>query len=105
MTDKEKQLQLARYRLQQADDSISEALYLLSGRQSPRSIINRAYYAMFYAVMALIVFESFSSSKHSGVLAYFNKKFIKEGILPNELGHSINKAFEFREIRDTSQLL
>lgn len=100
MTDKEKQLQLARYRLQQADDSISEALYLLSGRQSPRSIINRAYYAMFYAVMALIVFESFSSSKHSGVLAYFNKKFIKEGILPNELGHSINKAFELRQEGD-----
>ena len=100
MTDKEKQFQLARYRLQQADDSINEALYLLSGRQSPRSIINRAYYAMFYAVMALIVFESFSSSKHSGVISYFNKKFIKEGILPNELGHSINKAFELRQEGD-----
>ena len=86
MTDKEKQLQLARYRLQQADDSISEALYLLSGRKSPRSIINRAYYAMFYAVMALIVFESFSSSKHSGVLAYFNKKFITTA--PLSLGFS-----------------
>ena len=100
MTDKEKQIKLARYRLQQADDSINEALYLLAGRKSPRSIINRAYYAMFYAVMALIVFESFSSSKHSGVISYFNKKFIKEGILPNELGHSINKAFELRQEGD-----
>lgn len=100
MTDKEKQIQLAKYRLKQAEESIKEAEYLFSGKQSPRSIINRLYYAMFYAVLALIVFEPYSSSKHSGVLSYFNKKFIKEGIFPNELGLSINRAFELRQRGD-----
>lgn len=100
MTDKAKQIQLAKYRLKQAEESINEAEYLFSGKQSPRSIINRLYYAMFYAVLALIVFEPYSSSKHSGVLSYFNKKFIKEGIFPNELGHSINSAFELRQRSD-----
>lgn len=100
MTAKEKQIELAKYRLKQAEESINEALFLLSGKQSPRSIINRAYYAMFYAVLALIVFEPFSSSKHIGVLSYFNKRFIKEGVFPEELGRSINKAFELRQEGD-----
>jgi uncharacterized protein (UPF0332 family) len=100
LTDKEKQIQLSRFRLKQAAESIDEAVCLLSGKGSPRSIINRAYYAMFYSVLALIVFEPYSSSKHSGVLSYFNKKFIKEGLLPEELGRSINKAFELRQEGD-----
>lgn len=100
MTKEEKQIQIARYRLKQAEESIGEASCLLSGKESPRSIINRAYYAMFYGVLALLVFEPFSSSKHSGVLAYFNKRFIKEGIFPKELGRSVNKAFELRQEGD-----
>ncbi len=100
MTSKEKQIQLAKYRLKQAEESIDEANCLLLSKKSPRSIINRAYYAMFYAVMAIIVFEPFSSSKHSGVLAFFNEKFIKKGIFPKELGLSINKAFELRQEGD-----
>ena len=85
MTTKEKQVQLAKYRLKQAEECVDEAAYLLFGKKSPRSIINRAYYAMFYAVLALLIFEPFSSSKHSGVLAYFNKRFVKEGIFHEEL--------------------
>lgn len=97
MTTKEKQIQLAKYRLKQAEECIDEANCLFSGKKSSRSIINRLYYAMFYAVLALIIFEPFSSSKHSGVLAYFNKRFIKEEILPKELGRSINQAFDLRQ--------
>lgn len=100
MTTKEKQIQLARYRLKQADDCIDEALYLFHGKKSARSIINRVYYAMFYSVLALLIFEPYSSSKHSGVLAYFNKKFVKEGIFSEVEGRSINKAFELRQRAD-----
>jgi len=100
LTIKEKQFQLARHRLKQAEESIDEAIFLLSGEKSPRSIINRAYYGMFYAVLALLIFEPFVSSKHSGVLSYFNKRFIKEKIFPEELGRSINKAFELRQSAD-----
>jgi uncharacterized protein (UPF0332 family) len=100
MTLDEKRRELSSYRIKQAEESLEEAKYLLSGRKSPRSIINRAYYAMFYAVLALLVYEEYSSSKHSGVLIYFNKRFIKEGILPEDLGRAINKAFELRQRGD-----
>jgi uncharacterized protein (UPF0332 family) len=89
-----KQIQLSRYRLKQAEECIDEASYLFSGNKSPRSIINRLYYGMFYTVLALLIFEPYSSSKHRGILSYFNKEFIKKGIFPVEMGRSINKAFE-----------
>ena len=89
MTIKDKQIQLAKYRLKQAEESIDEAIFLLSGKKSPRSIVNRAYYGMFYAVLALLIFESYASSKHSGVLSYFNKRFIKGGLFPEELGQTL----------------
>lgn len=100
MIDKSKQIQLSRYRLKQSEECIDEALYLFSGNKSPRSIINRLYYGMFYTVLALLIFEPYSSSKHRGVLSYFNKEFIKKGIFPVELGRAINKAFELRQIGD-----
>jgi len=100
MTGEEKRQALARYRIQQAEESLDESRFLLSGDKSPRSVINRSYYAMFYAVMALLVYEPYSSSKHSGVLSYFNRRFIKEGIFDRDLGLQLNKAFELRQRGD-----
>ena len=73
MSISEKKRDLAFYRLQQAEESLDEAKYLFDGNRSSRSVINRAYYAMFYSVLALLIFEPYSSSKHSGVLSYFNR--------------------------------
>jgi len=97
LTGWEKQKELARYRVQQAEESLDEARFLLAGGKSARSIINRAYYAMFYAVLALLVYEEFSSSKHSGVLSYFNRRFIKGGVFDKSLGLWLGKAFELRQ--------
>lgn len=94
--DKQKQA-LALYRLQQADESLDEAQFLFEGKKSPRSVINRIYYAMFYAVLALLIFEEYSSSKHSGVLSYFNQNFVNKGLFSKELGRALNKAFDLRQ--------
>lgn len=100
MTIDEKKRLLIKYRITQAKESLDEAEYLLKGNKSLRSIANRVYYAMFYAVMALLVNEPYSSSKHSGVLSYFNRRFVKEGIFSKELGLAINRAFEIRQRAD-----
>ena len=91
---------LSLYRLEQAGESLNEAKFLLSGEKSPRSIINRAYYSMFYAILALLIYEPYSSSKHSGVLSYFNRHFIKEGIFDRDMGRWVNKAFDLRQRSD-----
>lgn len=97
MTSSEKQKDLTRYRMQQATESLDEARFLLNGGKSARSVVNRAYYAMFYAVLALLVYEEFSSSKHSGVLSYFNRRFIKGKVFDKSVGLALNKAFELRQ--------
>lgn len=91
---------LADYRLSQAGDCVDEAKFLISGGKNPRSIINRAYYAMFYAILALLIDEPYTSSKHSGVLSYFNRRFVKEGVFDRDMGRWVNKAFELRQRSD-----
>jgi hypothetical protein len=96
MTIEDKKRELALNRIKQAEESLEEAVYLFDGIKSPRSVINRAYYAMFYAILALLIFEKFGSSKHSGVLSYFNSHFVKTGKIPKALGRAVNKAFDMR---------
>jgi len=72
----------------------------MDGGKSLRSVANRIYYGMFYAVLALLIYEPYSSSKHTGVLYYFNKNFVKSGIFPESLGRHVNKAFELRQRGD-----
>jgi uncharacterized protein len=55
---------------------------------------------MFYAVLALLVHEPYSSYKHSGILSYFNRRFKREGVFPDSIGRSINNAFELRQRGD-----
>jgi uncharacterized protein (UPF0332 family) len=100
MNASEKKRELAMYRLAQAEESLAEAEYLFRGEKSPRSVINRVYYSMFYSILALLIFEPYSSSKHSGVLAYFNQHFIKTGLLSEDLGRAVNKAFDLRQRAD-----
>lgn len=99
ITDEKKNL-LALHRLKQAKESIEEARYLLEGGKSLRSVANRIYYGMFYAVLALLIYEPYSSSKHSGVLSYFNKRFVKGGLFSESMGRSLTEAFELRQRGD-----
>lgn len=57
---------------------------------------NRIYYACFYAVVALLLTRHLSSPKHSGVMALFNRHFIKEGVLPVDLGKFYSRVFDRR---------
>lgn len=97
-------LQLAQYRIQQARDTLKEA-DILAQEQSWRGVTNRAYYAMFYAVLALTVVKGFSTSKHAGVLAFFDRDYIKPGIFPKNLSKQLHLAFERRQAQDYGEFV
>ena len=59
------------YRLEQADESLDAARILLD-KTLDRSAINRAYYAMFYAVLALLATRKRETSKHGGAISLFD---------------------------------
>lgn len=46
---------LINYRLKQAKETIDEIEKMIDAKFSGRSIINRTYYAMFYAIVALFI--------------------------------------------------
>jgi len=96
----DKLIALIQYRLKEADDSINEAGVLLKEGMSMRAVINRLYYAMFYAVLALLQQKQIGTSKHSGVISCFDKEFVKKGIFDKELSKSLHRAFELRQKGD-----
>jgi uncharacterized protein (UPF0332 family) len=100
VTEPDKKNELVAYRLSQAAETLEEAMFLLDGGKSLRAVTNRAYYSMFYAILALLIDEPFASSKHSGVLSYFNRRYVSEGVFPKEIGRAINRAFDLRQQGD-----
>ena len=97
---KEEIASLIRYRLEQAQIALDDAKFLLDGNRSPQSIVNRAYYAMFYATLALLQKIGKIPSKHTGVISLFDTEFALKGIFPKELSRNFHKAFELRQISD-----
>ena len=91
---------LIKYRMAQAQVALEDAKFLLDGDRSPQSIVNRAYYAMFYAVLALLQKIDKVPSKHTGVISLFDTEFALKGIFPRELSKDFHKAFELRQVSD-----
>jgi uncharacterized protein len=65
-----------------------------------RSVMNRLYYALFYAVLALLQEKKIGTSKHTGAIALFDREFIKSGILDKSLSRILHRAFELRQKAD-----
>jgi uncharacterized protein (UPF0332 family) len=85
------------YRMEKSRESIKAARLTVNEKMLTFAM-NRIYYAMFYAVQAALGKKSISFSKHTQVKGYFNKEFIKSGVLPIDMGRLYNKAFEYRQI-------
>jgi uncharacterized protein (UPF0332 family) len=84
---------LVQYRLEQADAALNDAKYLLDGCRSPHSIVNRAYYAMFYAALAVLQKAGKIPSKHAGTIGLFDTEFVVKGAFPRELSRGLPQGF------------
>ena len=97
--------QLVQYRMDRARETLQDACLLLKQGGSPGSIINRAYYVMFYAALALLTTLGQGASKHSGVISLFDQLFVKTGKFPMAMSKAIHKAFDLRQIGDYRELI
>lgn len=90
---------LSKYRFETSLDNITDAKIMLdNGRY--KNALNRAYYSIFHAIRAVCALDGFDSSKHSGVIAFFNQNYVKTNIFPRELSKIIKYASESREKAD-----
>lgn len=98
-------LVLIRHRLNQAEESLKDAKVLLDSNRSPRSIINRSYYAMFYAVLALLQKIGKVPRKHSGVISLFDTEFVLKGFFPKSFLKISTISSTFVRYPTTRQLM
>jgi uncharacterized protein (UPF0332 family) len=78
MTDSQNTEALTRLWLDKTTETLA-AVPVLIREGFYGSAVNRLYYACFYAVTALLLNDGKQFSKHSAVLAEFNRHYVKEG--------------------------
>lgn len=91
--------------LSKSRQAISDAIYnIKDGRQN--TALNRIYYSIFYSVMALAYKEGFITSSHSQLMGWFNKKFIyEEKIFDNLLNDIYKHAYKQRQESDYNLII
>lgn len=90
---------LIAYRMEEAAEALADAeLLLKAGRY--RSAANRLYYAAFYAAVTVLLTKRLEYSKHSGVIAFFDREFIRTGLLPRDYSRTLHQAFNERQQDD-----
>lgn len=95
---------LIKYRISRATETLEEAKLALDHNKLNLAA-NRIYYSGFYIVSALALKNDFSTSKHSQLMSWFNKNYIKNGLLARELGKIYLDAFEMRQESDYEDLV
>jgi len=93
---------LVQYRLKQAEETLRASALLMEHRLG--GVMNRSYYAMFYAVLALLALRQLETSKHAGVISLFDREFVHTGVFPRELSRWLHQAFRQRLAADYAPL-
>ncbi len=91
----QRQLDLSRYRLEKARDDLNVSQLTFDNNNFSQSI-NRSYYSMFHTLRALLALEQYDSKKHSGIISYFAKYFVKTGKIETKYFKMLTAAFKIR---------
>lgn len=87
--------ELIQYRLDAAEEKWSAAQVLLEAGNYKDSV-GRSYYAMFSAVRALLAKDNVDFAKHSGVIVYFQREYIKTDRIEKKYSKYLSEAFQIR---------
>ena len=90
---------VARYKFEQAEDDLETAKILLAAGKY-KAANNRAYYACFHAVDAVLAKEPIAFKKHKDTLSYFNKNYVHTEIFPRNIGRKISRLEIIRHKSD-----
>ena len=90
---------LSEYRLTKANETLETAKRDLLAKDYA-SANNRAYYAVFHAMRAVLALDGEDYKKHSAVIARFTQLYLKTDIFPRELSKTISNASLIRNRSD-----
>lgn len=90
---------LTKYRLEAAAERLTVSKNLADDGHYKISVTN-SYYAIFNAVRALLSEAHLDFKKHSAVISYFRREYIKTGLLDVKFSDYIGDAFSARQYSD-----
>jgi len=97
--DEGNKIDLVKYRLETAKNDLKAAKLLIEAKEY-RASNNRAYYAIFHAISAILALDEKAYKKHKDAIGNFNKDYVKTEIFPREMGKKISRAEEIRHASD-----
>jgi hypothetical protein len=86
-------------RLAKAQDDLATARDNLAYNHW-RGAVNRAYYAVFHAASAVLLWLDIERARHSGTQAAFGEFLVKSGRIEPEFGEIYTRARKVREMQD-----
>lgn len=95
----DKRQDLCNYRIDQATETINVAKLCFENGHY-KDAINRAYYAAFYAVKAVLALDNIDFKRHKDVVAAFNRDYIASGMYEKEIGRLLSRLQKKRENSD-----
>ncbi len=95
MISEQERNSLIQFRINQANEAIEDVSKLIEANML-NIAVNRIYYGMFYSLNALALKYEFSSSKHMQLIGWFNKAFVKPGLVDIKYGQILRDAFKNR---------
>jgi uncharacterized protein (UPF0332 family) len=88
-----------RYRIESARKTF-EAAKVLADNGFWNSAVNRLYYAVFYAVNALLVLHEIQTKSHSATKSQFSLHFVKTGKFDKKYGRLLSELYDWRQKGD-----
>jgi uncharacterized protein (UPF0332 family) len=85
--------------LEYAEFTLQNSEYNLHGGFA-LGTINRAYYAMFYCMTALLFTENIHAKSHKGTLVKYEELFVKSGLMSKQTSTWVRDAFNLRQEAD-----
>lgn len=95
----EEKKSLCNVRLDKAKQLLSEAQKMIEFEMF-ESAANRSYYSIFHSMRAVLALDGEDFKKHSGVIQYFQREYIKTGVFDKHFSKVIKSAFTLRTESD-----
>lgn len=95
---------LIKYSIEKAEDALKSGELNMQNNLLTEAQ-NRAYYSVFYVVLALAYMDDFTTAKHHKLMGWFNKKYIHENkIFDKSFSKIYSRLIVNREIFDYNVL-
>ena len=93
------QLYEAQNAIDRAEDTLTESAYNLDGGFTIATV-NRAYYAVYYCLTALLHTEGIHTKRHSGAHGKFHELFVRTNRFPHDSIKWVQFVFQLRQSGD-----